>query len=158
MKGGGCWRRGIISNISCLRLPEAASALWRKYMKPVVQSGLISNCGEFAIIKSGIIQFLPYSQIFKGISVSQPVSYKEITVFGFKHITRFSLQSPTQSFKERLLLYYSCHYPGKKPKDAAKEAVYPISASPSSSPAPGIQSVISEVTSTPVRFTFTLKV
>ena len=70
----------------------------------------------------------------------------------------FSLQSPTQSFKERLLLYYSCHHPGKKPKDAVKELVYPISASPSASPAPGIQSVISEVTSTPVRFTFTLKV
>lgn len=39
-----------------------------------VEARLISNCGEFAIIKIGIVYFLPNTYVFKGVAVPQPIS------------------------------------------------------------------------------------
>jgi hypothetical protein len=49
-------------------------------------AGLISNYGEFAIIKIRIAYLLPNADIFKGIPVSEPIANKKIAVFRFKHI------------------------------------------------------------------------
>jgi len=38
----------------------------------------ISNCGEFAIIKIGVVYFFPNTNIFKSIPIPQLVSYDGI--------------------------------------------------------------------------------
>ncbi len=45
-----------------------------------IETGLIFNYGEFAIIKIGIIYFLPNTDIFKRIAVAQPIGYENISV------------------------------------------------------------------------------
>ena len=47
-----------------------------------IEAGLISNYGEFAIIKIGIIHFLPNADVFKSVAVTQPIGYEKISVFG----------------------------------------------------------------------------
>ena len=47
-----------------------------------IESGLTSNCGEFAIIKIGIVHLLPYAYVFQCITITQPVGDKEVTIFG----------------------------------------------------------------------------
>ena len=51
-----------------------------------VESGLVSNCGEFAIIKNRIVNFFPNADKFKCIPVAQPIRDKEISIFGTQHI------------------------------------------------------------------------
>ena len=47
-----------------------------------IEAGLISNYGEFAIIKIWIIDFLPNADVFKCVAVTQPIGYEKISVFG----------------------------------------------------------------------------
>ena len=47
-----------------------------------IESGLTSNCGEFAVIKIGIVHLLPYTYVFQCITITQPVGDKEVTIFG----------------------------------------------------------------------------
>ncbi len=49
---------------------------------------MIFNYGEFAIIKIGIIYFLPNAYVFKRIAVTQPIGYEKISVFGAQHIRK----------------------------------------------------------------------
>lgn len=51
-----------------------------------IDAGLISNYGEFAIIKIGIIYFFPNTYVFKCITITQPISYEKITIFSTQHI------------------------------------------------------------------------
>ena len=52
----------------------------------VVKTRLISNYGEFAIIKIFIMQTLPSTKELKSVPISKPVRYEKIPVLGFKHI------------------------------------------------------------------------
>jgi hypothetical protein len=52
----------------------------------VIQTGIVSNCGEFAIIKIGVVEFFPNTDILESIPITQPIGYKEFTVFCFKHV------------------------------------------------------------------------
>lgn len=52
---------------------------------------LYFNCGEFDIIKNGIINFLSDADKFKCIPVAQPIRDKEITVFGTQHICQTNI-------------------------------------------------------------------
>ena len=47
---------------------------------------LVSNCGEFAIIKIGIVNTLPHAKEFHRVSIAKPIGHKEIAIFGFQHI------------------------------------------------------------------------
>ena len=47
---------------------------------------MISNYGEFAIIKVWIGNLLPYSKKLQCVSISKPIRNKEITILGLKHI------------------------------------------------------------------------
>jgi hypothetical protein len=51
-----------------------------------VQSGVAFNYGEFAIIKSGIVNLLPDAEELNRIAVSQPVGNEKIPILGFEHI------------------------------------------------------------------------
>ena len=51
-----------------------------------VQASLTSNCGEFAIIKIGVVYLFPNPKELNGVPVSQPVRDKKVAVFGFEHI------------------------------------------------------------------------
>jgi hypothetical protein len=51
-----------------------------------VQAGLISNCGEFAVIKSGVVNRLPNAQELDRVAVSEPISNKEVALLGFQHV------------------------------------------------------------------------
>jgi len=44
------------------------------------------NYGEFAVIKMGVVNFLPDSKELNGISVSQPVGNEKISILGFQHV------------------------------------------------------------------------
>ena len=48
-----------------------------------VQASLISNCGEFAIIKIRIVNTLPYAKKLHCVAIAKPISHKEITILGF---------------------------------------------------------------------------
>ena len=50
-----------------------------------------TNCGEFAIIKNGIVNFLPNADKFKCIPVAQPIRDKEISVFSTQHICQTNI-------------------------------------------------------------------
>ena len=50
-----------------------------------VQASLTSNCGEFAIIKIGVVYLFPNPKELNSVPVSQPVGDKKVTVFGFEH-------------------------------------------------------------------------
>jgi hypothetical protein len=52
----------------------------------VMQSGLTSNCGEFAIIKIGIIDGFPDTKKLDGIAISQPIRDEKVPVFCLQHI------------------------------------------------------------------------
>ena len=51
-----------------------------------VQSSVAFNCGEFAIIKSWVVDRFPNSQELDGVSVAQPIGDEKITVLCFEHI------------------------------------------------------------------------
>jgi hypothetical protein len=53
-----------------------------------VQASLGFNYGEFAIIKVGIVDALPYSKKLDSIAVSQPIRNIKITVLRFQHIAQ----------------------------------------------------------------------
>ncbi len=84
-----------------------------------IQTGLISNCGEFAIIKSWIINLFPNTNIFKRIPVSQPVSNKKVSVLCFKHIGKadivffFYLDNAYFCFQNSYLSHFSPALPIK---------------------------------------------
>ena len=52
----------------------------------VVQTGLASNYGEFAIIKIGVENRLPNSKELHRVAVSKPVGDEEIAVLGLQHV------------------------------------------------------------------------
>jgi len=52
----------------------------------VMQSGLTSNCGEFAIIKIGIIDGFPDTKKLDGIAISQPIRDEKVSIFCLQHI------------------------------------------------------------------------
>ena len=67
----------------------ASDKLLDTYLK-TVQTGLVSNYGEFAIIKIWVVYFLPNADVLQRIAVAQPVGDKEITVTNYfwnKYIT-----------------------------------------------------------------------
>lgn len=51
-----------------------------------VQAGLTFNCGEFAIIKTGVVDAFPDAQELDRVPVAQPVRNEEIPVLGFQHV------------------------------------------------------------------------
>jgi len=51
-----------------------------------VQAGLTFNYGEFATIKVGIVNTLPYAEKLDGVAVPQPVRNKKIAIFRLEHI------------------------------------------------------------------------
>ena len=53
-----------------------------------VEASLAFNCGEFAIIKAGIVDAFPNAEKLDGVAVAEPVGNKEIAVLGFQHISQ----------------------------------------------------------------------
>ena len=51
-----------------------------------VEAGLVSNCGEFAIIKLRIVHLLPDADILERIAVAQPVRDEELAILGLEHV------------------------------------------------------------------------
>ena len=76
-----------------------------------IKSGLISNYGEFAIIKIGILHLFPDTNKFKCISIAKPISDEEISIFCFEHIcdTDIILFSYFYYINFRILNSNLCH-------------------------------------------------
>ena len=51
-----------------------------------VQARLTFNCGEFAIIKTGVVDGFPNAKKFDGVTVAQPVRDEEISILRFQHV------------------------------------------------------------------------
>ena len=62
-------RKGTIISDICLQA-DSTRALNKLFDTDfeVIQTCIISNCGEFAIIKIGIVYFLPYTDIFQCVA------------------------------------------------------------------------------------------
>ena len=83
---------GICSSISSgLSLDRygisARDKFFHAYFK-AVKAGLISNCGEFAIIKIRIVNFFPDTNKFKRVSVSKPIGYEEFAILSAHHVSK----------------------------------------------------------------------
>jgi hypothetical protein len=51
-----------------------------------VETGLTFNCGEFAGIKTGIVDAFPDAEKLLGVAIAKPVRDKEIPVLGLQHV------------------------------------------------------------------------
>src|SRR3569832_2388342 len=51
-----------------------------------VEARLAFNYGEFAVIKSGVVDRLPNAEEFDGVAVSEPVGNEKVPVLGFEHV------------------------------------------------------------------------
>ena len=76
-----------------------------------IEPGLISNYGEFAIIKIRVLHLFPDSYIFKCVTVSRPVRNKKITVLGSQHIRQANIVFAIYFYYVDFgVLYYNfCH-------------------------------------------------
>lgn len=67
-----------------------------------VEAGLAFNCGEFAIIKRGVVDRFPNSQKLDGISVPQPIGDEKVAVLRSQHVGEgdevFSLEAKDCNF------------------------------------------------------------
>ena len=79
-------RAAVTSSLCLKRNGTCASYKFFYAYFEAVQTRLVSNCGEFAIIKIGIINTLPNAKELHRISIAKPVGYKKVTIFGFQHI------------------------------------------------------------------------
>ena len=72
---------------------------------------LVSNCGEFAIIKIGIVNTLLHAKEFHRVSIAKPIGHKEIAIFGFQHICNADviLTVYIRDCYLRVLDCYLCH-------------------------------------------------
>lgn len=81
---------GVRSTItSCLCGQAYGPSLLHPFLNTdfkVIKSSLISNCGEFAIIKIWIMNTLPYTKKLHGIAVTKPICNEEVTIFSFQHV------------------------------------------------------------------------
>ena len=68
-----------------VHLTDVEVKLLDTYFK-AVETCLISNCGEFAIIKIWIVEILPNTLIFLSISITEPVGDKEVSILYLKRI------------------------------------------------------------------------
>ena len=75
------------------------------------QACLVSNCGEFAIIKIGIVNTLLHAKEFHSVSIAKPIGHKEIAIFGFQHICNADviLTVYIRDCYLRVLDCYLCH-------------------------------------------------
>ena len=51
-----------------------------------VKSRLVSNYGEFAIIKIRVVDLLPNAKKFNGIPIPEPIRDEEVAILCFQHI------------------------------------------------------------------------
>lgn len=61
--------------------------VWRGIFE-TIKTCVISNCGEFTIIKIRIIHFLTNTDKLQCVTVAQPVGNDEISVLGTQHVSK----------------------------------------------------------------------
>ena len=73
---------------------------------------MVSNYGEFAIIKIGIVNFLPNTDKFKRVPIAQPICNKKIPVFGTQHIRQAYVVLPIDLNHIYFGVFYRdfCHF------------------------------------------------
>ena len=81
---------GISAAVASRRGPQADGA---GFFHPLldaefvaVQARLAFNCGEFAVIKSRVVDAFPDAQKLHRVPISQPVRNEKVAVLGFQHV------------------------------------------------------------------------